>query len=90
MASIVETIREYLGGDGGDDDYEVEEYVLERREPDTEHRVRAYDERVSPEEVAADGDLPSGVYLLQEVKTSGMAGDVVWTEELATDSEAEA
>lgn len=90
MASIVQTLREYLGGDGGDDDYEVDEYVLERREPDPEHRVRSYDERVSPREVASDADLPGGVYLLQEIKASGMAGDVVWTEELLADSDAEA
>lgn len=87
MASIVETLREYLGG--GEDDYEVAEYVLERREPDPEHRVRSYDEQVSPEEVASDPELGSGVYLLQEIKASGMAGEVVWTEELSTDSEVE-
>lgn len=90
MASIVDTIRDFLRTDRPDDDYEVDEYVLERKEPDSEHRVRSYDEPVSPEEVAADDDLPDGVYLLQEIKASGMAGDVVWTEELSTGTATEA
>lgn len=81
MAGILDTIRDYLAEDR-DDDYEVDEYVLERREPDPESRVATYDEHVSPEEVEAQGGLPSGEYLLQEVKASGMAGDVVWEEDL--------
>lgn len=61
---------------------EVAEYVLSRREPDPMNRLRVYDEPVAPEEVADDADLPVGVYLLQEIKASGMAGDVVWEETL--------
>lgn len=82
MRSLVETLRAYFGL-GREEDYEVAEYVLERREPDPNPRVATYDEPVEPEGVESEGDLPSGEYLLQEVKASGMAGDVVWRTELA-------
>lgn len=68
--------------------YEVAEYVLSRREPDPANRLRVYDDAVTPTDVDMD-DLPGGVYLLQEVKPSGMAGEVVWEEPLGdTDLEA--
>ena len=81
MAGILDTLRSYLE-DGRSGDYEVDEYVLERREPDPEPRVATYDDHVSPEDVEAEGGLPSGTYLLQEVKTSGMAGEVMWEDDL--------
>jgi hypothetical protein len=83
MASIIDRLRSYLESElSSDDDYEVDEYVLERREPDPEARVRTYDEPVSAQPITTEEELPSGTYLLQEIKPSGMAGEVVWTEEL--------
>ena len=65
-----------------EEDYEVAEYVLERREPDPNPRVRTYDDRVSPEEVETAGGFPTGEYLLQELKDNGMVGETVWHETL--------
>lgn len=45
------------------------------------------DDYVSPEEVTDGRPLPSGEYLLQEIKASGMAGDVVWEGRLEFDEE---
>lgn len=84
--SLMDTIRAFLE-EGEPEDYEVAEYVLERRDPDPNPRVTTYDEPVEPEEVEEEDDLPSGEYLLQEVKESGMAGDVVWHEELTFEEE---
>lgn len=84
MASFIDSLRALVTGEE-EKDYEVKEYVLERREPDPEPRVTTYDEVVTPDDVVADGKLPSGKYLLQEIKTSGMAGDVVWEEDLTFD-----
>lgn len=84
--SLIDTIRGFLD-EGEPEEYEVAEYVLERREPDPNPRVTTYDEYVDPADVEAEGDRPSGKYLLQEIKESGMAGDVVWEEELTFDEE---
>jgi hypothetical protein len=84
--SLIDTIREFLE-DGEPEEYEVAEYVLERREPDPNPRVITYEELVEPGEVEAEHDLTSGEYLLQEIKESGMAGDVVWREELTFEEE---
>lgn len=65
-----------------EDAYDVEEYVLARVEPDPENRLEVFDEPVEPATVEADAELSPGVYLLQEVKASGMAGEVVWETEL--------
>lgn len=79
---LLDSIKSWFNPDG-DDDYEVAEYVLSRREPDPENRIRSYESVVTPEEVLEDADgLPGGVYLLQEVKPHGMAGKVVWEEAL--------
>lgn len=64
-----------------DETYEVREYVLSRREPDPQNRLRVFEEPIGPEEVELD-DLEAGVYLLQEIKPTGMAGAVVWEEAL--------
>lgn len=80
MTSLLDKLADLFGSD--DEGYEVEEYVLERREPDPNPRVKTYDERVSPSDVEDDDGLPSGTYLLQEIKTTGTAGEVVWEEEL--------
>lgn len=84
MASIIDTLREYVrsGVTASEEEYEVDEYVLERRDPDPEPRVRTYADPVTAQDVVDRERLPSGVYLLQEIKASGMAGDVVWREEL--------
>lgn len=89
MASIIDRVRDYLRSD---DEYEVDEYVLERRTPDANPRVRVFDTPVTPGDVRTEvrrsgEELPSGTYLLQEIKHSGMAGDVVWTEELSFDED---
>lgn len=68
-----------------EEDYEVQEYVLSRREPEPENRLLVFDEPVSPSEARAEADLEPGVYLLQEIKTSGLAGEVVWEETLGED-----
>lgn len=77
---VISFLREWLTST--DEDYEVEEYVLSRRNPDPENRIRVYDSPMASEEVEADESLPAGTYILQEVKPSGMAGDVVWEEEI--------
>lgn len=79
-ASLLDKLADMLGS--GEEEYEVDEYVLERREPDPNPRVKTYDELVSPDDVEDDGGLQSGIYLLQEIKTTGTAGEVVWEEEL--------
>ena len=63
-----------------DEDYEVEEYALSRREPDPEHRIRTYEQPVTAGDVGSQKNLPPGIYLLQEVKASGLAGRVLWEE----------
>lgn len=65
-----------------EEDYEVEEYVLSRREPNPENRIKVYDSPTDSEAVEADESLPPGIYILQEIKSNGMAGEVVWEEEL--------
>ena len=81
MASgVIQTIKEWIGSPA--DEYEVEEYVLSRREPDPENRIREYDSPIDSETIEAEESLPAGTYILQEVKPSGMAGDVVWEKEL--------
>jgi len=88
MASIIDRVRSYVRSElSSDEDYAVDEYVLERREPDPESRVRTYDQPVSAQEVRTGEDLPSGTYLLQEIKTSGMAGDIRWTEDIDFDED---
>lgn len=79
MASILETIRSWIESD---EEYEVEGYVLERRTPDPNPRVATYETAPSPEEVRQREDLQDGEYLLQELKTTGTVGEVVWEEEL--------
>lgn len=79
-AGVFQTIREWIGSP--DEEYEVESYVLTRREPDPENRIREYDSPVESGTIEADESLPPGTYILQEIKPSGMAGDVVWEEEL--------
>jgi hypothetical protein len=66
---------------------DVDHYVLERSEPEPDPRVEEFDEEVSPEEVQemeefSKGKTISGEYLLQEVLTTGSAGEVVWEAEL--------
>ena len=77
---VLGSLREWMTST--DDDYEVAEYVLTRREPDPENRIEVYDSPPSSEAIEAEESLPAGTYILQEVKPSGMAGDVVWEEEL--------
>ncbi|MFB6161470.1 MAG: hypothetical protein ABEJ61_09895 [Haloferacaceae archaeon] len=83
MAGILSQLRELVTSDPVDEGYEVDVYVLERRTPDPEPRVASYDEPVTPVQVRERDELPPGTYLLQEVKSSGMAGEVVWEEELS-------
>ena len=83
MAPILDTLRSLIGTDDGTKDYEVQGYVLERRVPDPNPRVTSYDEALSPEEVTQREDLPDGEYVLQELKTTGSAGEIIWREELA-------
>lgn len=86
MASIMDTLRSWLSTDRGElEDYDVEEYVLERRRPKPNPRVRSYNDILSPEEVIQHEDLQDGEYLLQELKTTGTVGEVVWEEELTFD-----
>lgn len=80
VGDVISSIEEWMAST--EDDYEVEEYVLTRREPDPENRVRVYDSPADSDEVEANGSLPPGTYILQEVKPSGMAGQVVWEEEI--------
>jgi hypothetical protein len=82
MAPIVDTLRSMFGVDDSDDDYEVAEYVLERRVPDPNPRVTDYNEALTPGEVIEHEDLPDGEYILQELKSTGSAGEIVWREEL--------
>lgn len=79
---VIESIKDWL--QPPDDEYAVQEYVLSRSEPDPENRIRIYDSPTDPGEVQADESLPAGTYILQEVKSSGMAGDIVWEEEIDT------
>lgn len=89
MPSIIDRLRSYVrSGLSSDEDYAVAEYVLERREPDPEARVRTYDTPVSAQDVRTEDDLPPGTYLLQEIKPNGMAGDILWTEDLSFDDDA--
>ena len=80
VAGVFQTVKEWLGSQ--ENDYEVDEYVLTRREPDPENRIFEYDSPVDSETIEAEESLPPGTYILQEIKPSGMAGDVVWEEEL--------
>lgn len=81
MAGLIERVKAWVRpSEAGSD--EIAEYALSRREPDPESRLRVYAEPVDPEEVAAEVALPPGVYLLHEIKASGMAGAVVWEERL--------
>jgi len=73
MAPIVDTLRSMFGVDDSDDDYEVAEYVLERRVPDPNPRVTDYNEALTPGEVIEHEDLPDGEYILQELKSTGSA-----------------
>lgn len=79
---VLSAIRQWLSSTN--DEYEVEEYVLSRRNPDPENRIEVYDSPTDSDEIEADESLPAGTYILQEVKPSGMAGDVVWEEELGS------
>lgn len=84
MASILEAIRSWIGTDPDEMvDYEVEAYVLERRVPDPNPRVVTYDDVLSPEEVREREELQDGEYLLQELKSTGTVGAVVWEAELS-------
>lgn len=83
MAGIISQIRDVLTSDPVEEEYEVDEYVLERRYPDPEPRVASYDVPMTPTQIQDEGELPTGTYLLQEIKPSGMAGDVMWEEELS-------
>lgn len=85
MASIIDRLREYVRSEvrASEEEQAIDEYVLERRDPDPNPRVRTYDHPISPDEVASESELQPGTYLLQEIKESGMAGDVVWTEEFS-------
>lgn len=88
MVSIIDRLRRYVSSEmSSEEELAVDEYVLERRDPDPNPRVRTYDDQVSPEEVASDADLPEGTYQLQEIKENGMAGDVVWAEEIVPANE---
>lgn len=80
MGGLLDRLAEWARP--SEDSYEVDEYVLARVEPDPENRLEVFDDPVEPAAVEADAELSPGVYLLQEVKTSGMAGEVVWEEEL--------
>lgn len=80
VRGVLRSVKEWVSS--SDDDYEVEEYVLSRREPDPENRIRVYDSPTDGDAVESDESLPPGTYILQEVKPSGMAGDVVWEEEI--------
>lgn len=84
MPSIIGRLREYVRSEVGasDEEQAIDEYVLERRDPDPNPRVRTYDHPITPDDVVTDSELQPGTYLLQEIKESGMAGDVVWTEEI--------
>jgi hypothetical protein len=80
--SLIDRLVGWVTSEVEDQDYEVAGYVLERRDPDPNPRVTTYDERMSPEEIEGEGGLPSGEYLLQELKDNGMVGETVWHEEL--------
>ncbi|MFB6112615.1 MAG: hypothetical protein ABEJ58_00770 [Halodesulfurarchaeum sp.] len=65
-------------------------YVLERAEPEADPRVEEFDEKVTPEDVMAmdefsKGTIMDGKYILQEILTTGTAGEVIWEEELEFD-----
>ena len=66
---------------------DIDHYVLERSEPEPDPRVEEFDEAVSPEEVAemdefSKGQTISGEYILQEILSTGSAGEVIWEAEL--------
>lgn len=81
--SLIDRLVAWVTSDVEEADYEVAGYVLERRDPDPNPRVRTYDERVAPEDISSENGLPSGEYLLQELKDNGMVGETVWHEDLA-------
>lgn len=84
MARIVERIRSWLQTErGGPEDYTVDAYVLERRSPDPNPRVKTFDDIHSPDEVRTEEDLQDGEYLLLELKSTGTVGEVIWEEEIA-------
>lgn len=80
--SLIDRLTGWLKSGVEEEEYEVSGYVLERRDPEPNPRVTTYDERVSPEEIEAQGGYPTGEYLLQELKANGMVGETVWREEL--------
>jgi hypothetical protein len=82
-SSLIDRLVSWITSEVGEEDYEVAGYVLERRDPEPNPRVATYDELVDPEEVTAEDGLPSGEYLLQELKDNGMVGETVWHEDLA-------
>lgn len=86
MVLILDTIRSWFQTERGElEEYEVLEYVLERRHPDPNPRVTTFDDPVEPEDVMAQESLPSGSYVLQEIKETGTAGEVVWEADLTFD-----
>ncbi|MEF8791492.1 MAG: hypothetical protein V5A61_15305 [Haloarculaceae archaeon] len=80
--SLIDRLTDWLKSEVGEEEYEVVGYVLERRDPDPNPRVTTYEDRVSHEEIEAEGGYPTGEYLLQELKANGMVGETVWHEEL--------
>lgn len=84
---VIEFLKEWIQP-SVTEDYEVEEYVLSRRNPDPENRIAVYDEPKSPDDIGEDRSLSPGTYILQEIKTNGMAGDVVWETTLGEDVDA--
>lgn len=82
--SLIDKLQSYLASD---EEYEVDGYVLERREPDPDPRVREFDDPVSPEDLPAE-DLQAGTYLLQELKANGLVGETVWEADLPAGTEA--
>lgn len=87
MVLILDTIRSWFQTERGEiEDYEVKEYVLERRSPDPNPRVATFDEKMEPETVMQQENHVSGTYVLQEIKETGTAGEVLWQEELTFDN----
>lgn len=86
MVLILDTIRSWLDTDRGEiEEYDVKEYVLERRHPDPNPRVTTFDEELAPEDIMNQESLPSGTYVFQEIKDTGTAGEVLWEAELTFD-----
>lgn len=84
MANLLDRFLSWLTTErGGPNEYTVEAYILERRDPDPNPRVTTYDEILSPETVEQQEEFQDGEYLLLELKTTGTVGDVIWEEELS-------